>query len=94
MSNSIQAGTMLIQPSALLQSLGVESEPYCKNWNSLGTAESANLDNTVRTAHWNLFFMAEELHAIVPAWGGQNTLQRGMKRMLAKVRAQDLTVCR
>ena len=88
MPNTIQAGTMLVKQSTLLQSLGVESEPYCRNWRSLGILESSGLDQKVRAAGWNLFFMAGELRAVVPAWGGQNTLRRGVKRLLAQTRLQ------
>lgn len=79
---------MMVQCSTPLQSLGVESEPYCKNWRSLGALDSARLDLKLRTAGWNLFFMAEELRAVVPAWGGQNTVRRGLERLLTQTRLQ------
>lgn len=88
MSNQIQTGTMLVQQLAILQALGIESEPYARNWRSLGVLESSGLDRTVRAAGWKLFFMADELRAIVPAWGGQKTLGRGVKRLLARARLQ------
>ncbi len=88
MPNTIQAGTILVKQSTFLQSLGVESEPYCRNWRSLGILESSGLDQKVRAAGWNLFFMAGELRAVVPAWGGQDTLRRGVKRLLAQTRLQ------
>ena len=79
---------MMVQHSTLLQSLGIESEPYCKNWRSLGILDSSVLDHKLRAAGWNLFFMAEELRAVVPAWGGENTVRRGLKRLLAQTRLQ------
>ena len=88
MPNTIQAGTMLVKQSTLLQSLEVESEPYCRNWRSLGILESSGLNQKVRAAGWHLFFMAGELRAVVPAWGGQSTLRRGVKRLLAQTRPQ------
>jgi hypothetical protein len=88
MSNQIQAGTMLVAQSEILPLVGVESEIYFRNWHSLGVPESSGLDQQVRAAGWNLFFMAGELRAIVPAWGGQNTLRRGVKRLLAQTRRQ------
>ena len=89
MPNQIQPGTMMVRQSVILQSLGVESEPYCENWRSLSVRDSSGLDHKVRAAGWNLFFMAGELRAVVPAWGGQNTLRRGVKRLLAQTRLQD-----
>jgi len=88
MAHQIQAGTMMVQQSATLQSLEVDSEPYCRNWRSLGVTESLGLDRKVRAAGGNLFFMASEIRAVVPAWGGQNTLRRGVKRLLAQTRMQ------
>ncbi len=64
MPNTIQAGTILVKQSTLLQSLGVESEIYSENWCSLGILESLGLDQKVRAAGWNLFFMAGELRAV------------------------------
>lgn len=88
MPNQIQAGTMMVQQSAILQSLEVDSESYCQNWRSLGVTESLDLDRKVRAAGGSLFFMASEIRAVVPAWGGQNTLRRGVKRLLAQTRLQ------
>jgi len=88
MPNQIQAGTMMVQQSAILQSLEVDSEPYCRNWRSSGVTESLGLDRKVRAAGGSLFFMASEIRAVVPAWGGQNTLRRGVKRLLAQTRLQ------
>jgi len=89
MSNQIQTGTMMVQQSAILQALGIDSEPYAGNWRSLGVLESSGLDRNVRAAGWKLFFMAGELRAVVPAWGGQKTLGRGVKRLLTRTRLQD-----
>ncbi len=89
MSNTIQAGTMLVQQSALLHSLGTKGEIYSDQWCSLGAHESAGLDRKLRDAGWNFFFMADELRTIVPPWGGQRTLRAGVKRLLARTRAQQ-----
>ena len=88
MPNHIQAGTMMVQQSATLQSLGIESEVFSDNWRSLGVLESSGFDRKVRAKGLNLFFMASEIRAVVPAWGGQNTLRRGVKRLLAQTRRQ------
>jgi len=88
MPNQIQAGTMMVHQSAVLQAREAESEPYCRGWRSLGILESSTLDRKVRAAGWSLFFMAGELRAVVPAWGGQNTLRRGVKRLLVQTRLQ------
>ncbi len=88
MANQIQSGTMMVQQSPSLRPLGIESEAYSGSWSSLGAVESSSLDHKVRAAGWNLFFMAGELRAMVPAWGGQNTLRRGVKRLLAQTRLQ------
>src|SRR5271157_1823677 len=88
MANQIQSGTMLLHQSAKLESLELATESYCQNWRSLGIIESSGLDRKVRAKGWNLFFMAGEIRAVVPAWGGHNTLRRGVKRLLAQARLQ------
>jgi hypothetical protein len=88
MSNHIQAGTIMIQPSEGLRSLGIESESYCPHWQSLGSSESLSLERKIRDSGWKLFYMAEELKTAVHAWGGQKTLRRGVKRLLAQTRLQ------
>ena len=88
MANQIQAGTIMVRQLASLRSLGIESEPYSGSWQSLGVLESSGLDRKIRAAGWKLFFMASELRAAVPDWGGQKTLRRGVKRLLAQTRAQ------
>lgn len=88
--NPIQVGTIMVQRSAGLQSFGIQSEPYAGTWQSLGILESSGLDRRIRAAGWKLFFMADELRTVVPAWGGHETLRRGVKRLLAQTRAQHL----
>jgi hypothetical protein len=88
MPNHIQAGTIMVQPFESLRTLGIESEPYSETWQSLGVRESSGLDRRLRESGWKLFFMANELKTAVPAWGGQKTLRRGVKRLLAQARLQ------
>src|SRR5580700_3822380 len=88
MSNHIQAGTIMVQQSESLRSLGIESEPYCESWQSLGVSESSGLDRKIRDSGWKLFYMAGELKTSVPAWGGQEMLRRGVKRLLAQTRLE------
>jgi hypothetical protein len=84
MPYQIQTGTMMVYQSANLQPLAVESDPYFRNWRSLGAAESSGLESRVRAIGWTLFFLAGEIRTVVPAWGGHNTLRRGVKRLLAR----------
>ena len=88
MANQIQTGTIMVQQLTSLQPLGIESEPYSESWQSLGILESSGLDRKIRDAGWKLFYMAAEHRAVVPAWGGQKTLRRGVKRLLAQTRSQ------
>lgn len=88
MPNHIQTGTIILQQSESLRTLGIESEPYSGSWRSLGVLESSGLDQKIRDSGWTLFYMAGELKTAVPAWGGQKTLRRGVKRLLAQTRLQ------
>ncbi len=88
-SNTIQSGTILVQQSTLLRSVGMQGENYSDQWSSLGTNESAGLDQKLRNAGWNFFFLADELRTVVPPWGGEETLRAGVKRLLARTGAQQ-----
>ncbi len=88
MTKHIQTGTMMIHSSDRLRALGIESEPYCDNWQSLGGGESSRLERKIRDSGWKLFYMADELTTAVPGWGGQKGLRRGVKRLLARARLQ------
>ena len=88
MPHHIQAGTIMVQQSTNLQALGIQSEPYSGAWQSLGLAESDDLDRKIRAAGWKLFFIAAEMKAVVPVWGGQSTLRGGVKRLLAQAKAE------
>ena len=89
MANEIQAGTVLVQQSALLHSLGTKGESYTDQWCSLGTADSSEFDRKLRAAGWNFFFIADELRTIVPPWGGEKTLRAGVQRLLARTQAKQ-----
>jgi hypothetical protein len=90
MVNQIQSGTMMVYQLPDVKLLAVETEPYFGNWRSLGMVDSLALDHKVRAKGLSLFFMAGEITAVVPAWGGPNTLRRGVKRLLAQTRLQHL----
>jgi hypothetical protein len=79
---------MMVYQSLNLQPFALQGKPYFRNWCSLGTAESSGLDHRVRGEGWNLFFMAGEISALVPPWGGHNTLRRGLKRLLSQTHLQ------
>ena len=81
---------MILHQSAIGDTLDIVSESYCRDWRSLGILGSSELDRKVRAKGWNLFFMAGEIRAVVAAWGGHNTLRRGVKGLLAQTRLQHL----
>jgi hypothetical protein len=84
MPNEIQSGTMMVRSAEFPPGLQLETQSYNQTWSSLGTCDSSAFDGRLRAAGWNLFFMADELKAVVPAWGGQKTLRAGVRRLLAQ----------
>ena len=88
MPDHVQTGTMMVYQSANLEPFALQGEPYFRNWHSLGIAESSALDNKVRREGWSLFFMAGEIRALVPSWGGHNSLRTGLKRLLSQTHLQ------
>ena len=78
----------MVYQSANLKRFALQGKSYFRNWCSLGTAESSGLDSKVRGEGWSLFFMAGEISALMPPWGGHDTLRRGLKRLLSQTHSQ------
>jgi hypothetical protein len=87
MPATIHAGTMMIQEGLLLPpTVALESDSYSEGWRSVRTLDSFSLDRSIRTSGWHLFFMAEQLQAIVLG-GGEKSVSRGVKRIAVEVRS-------
>ena len=82
---TVRIGTVMMQAGTLMPaSMRVEAAPYSRTWQMIKNLDADSLDRQLRTAGWNLFFMAENLQVFV--WGrlSEKTLQTAIKRMLGR----------
>src|SRR2546430_15550736 len=87
---TVQAGTILIEDQPLMaQVLGLESEPYFKNWGVVKNFDRFALDRKIHAAGWNFFFMAAEVKMMFFGSLGPTKLRNAIRRILVKVRPQS-----
>ena len=82
---TVRIGTVMMQAGTLMPaSMRVEAAPYSRTWQMIKNLDADSLDRQLRTAGWNLFFMAANLQGF--AWGrfSEKTLQTAIKRMLGR----------
>jgi hypothetical protein len=82
----VTQGTVMMQTGTFLPSLRVEATPYWQGWQRITSADGDSLDRALRTAGWNLFFLADTVQAM--AWGhsGEKAVRRALRRVLRKVK--------
>jgi hypothetical protein len=89
MSGTVQVGTILMKEwPGMAQLLQFESEPCSGNWSLIKTLDGVSLDNKIRAAGWNFFFMAAEVKAMFFGVPGAAKIQNALQRILAKVKSQ------
>jgi hypothetical protein len=89
MSGTVQVGTILMKEwPGMAQLLQLESEPCSGNWSLIKTLDGVSLDNKIRAAGWNFFFMAAEVKAMFFGVPGAAKIQNALQRILAKVKSQ------
>lgn len=85
MSNSIDAGAILIKAGTLMpEFVRVKAGPYWQSWKVIEASDGATLDQSIRKAGWNFFFLSASLHALAWGHGGGKTFRRAIQRVLAK----------
>ena len=89
MSQTIKVGSILVKETLLLPSgVAVDSEAYSPGWKLVRNLDGYGLARLIVKAHWNFFYMANEMRAI--AFGNQlpATLRRALKRIASKPEGQ------
>ena len=65
MTPTVQVGTVLLGEKSprMSEVLALQSEPYFKNWSVVTVPNGSTLDDKIRAARWNFFFLADEVKA-------------------------------
>jgi hypothetical protein len=66
------------------QSLRVETEQYSQGWEIIKNSDADALDQDIRRADWNFFFLAGSIQATTLGYWRERTVRRAMGRVLAK----------
>jgi len=90
METTVQVGTILIENRPLImRTLNLESEPYSGPWGVLQSLTSSTLDQKIRSAGWNCFFMAAEVKGTAFGRLAAKSIQRALNRIFVNVRKLD-----
>ena len=83
------SGTTLIRENTLLPAgLAIESGIFLPGWRVVKNLDGSALARNVEGANWNFFYLAGEIRATVLGRDGSGTLQKAVKRILAKQEKQ------
>ena len=90
MNSIVQVGTILIEGRpAIIELLGLMSEPFSGKWCTVQGLDGFALDRKVHVAGWNFFFMVGEVKVSFLGAVGANNLRSALERILVKVRPQS-----
>jgi len=83
------SGTTLIRENTLLPAgLTIESEVFLPGWRVVKNLDGSALARSIEGANWNFFYLAGEIRATVLGRDRSGTLQKAVKRILAKQEEQ------
>ena len=90
MADTIKTGTILIAEGALLpESLPLESEPYAYGWRLVNNLDSNGLDQIIRQAGWNFFYIAGVIETNVFGSDEKKTTRKAVKRIIANLKSKN-----
>ena len=89
MSQTVKVGSILIKETLQLPSdVMVDSEAYSPGWKLVRNLDGYGLARLIVKAHWNFFYMADEMRATAIGSQVPGTLRRALKRIAAKPEGQ------
>ena len=87
---NIQVGDVLLDDRPQIhQALGLESEPFSGSWSRVKTIDRSFLDQQIRAAGWNLFFIPGEVKAVIFGALKAGKIQGAVTRILKKLRSRN-----
>jgi hypothetical protein len=90
MAETINTGTILIKDGTFLpDALRFESEPCATGWRLVKNLDGYGVSRKIHEAGWTFFCLAGELGATVFGFGGQKTVRRAVKRILANLKSGE-----
>ena len=91
MTDDKTTSTMLIKEGAFLpETVRFESEPYSKGWRLVKDLRGSEMEGQLLDAGWNLFCLAEELHASAVGSDLGKTTRRAIEKVLDTMKSDKL----
>jgi hypothetical protein len=88
-SQTIKVGSILVKETLLFPSgVTVDSEAYAAGWKLVRNLDGYGLARLIVKAHWNFFYMADEMRAIAVGSQVPATLRRALNRIASKPEGQ------
>jgi hypothetical protein len=89
MPEAIKAGTVLIKDGAFLPDPPLfESEPCATGWRLVKDLDGYGLHRKINEAGWTFFCLANGTKATIFGFGGQKSVRRAVKRILANLKSE------
>jgi len=90
MADTIKPGTILITGGALLpETILFESAPYAYGWRLVENIDSDGLDQIIRQAGWNFFYIAGVIETNVFGSDEKKTTRKAVKRIIANLKSKN-----
>jgi squalene cyclase len=90
MADTVKSGTILITEGALLpETILFESEPYAYGWRLVENIDSNGLDQIIRQAGWNFFYIAGVIETNVFGSDEKKTTRKAVKRIIANLKSKN-----
>jgi hypothetical protein len=90
LADTIKTGTILIAEGALLpESLLLESEPYAYGWRLVKNLDSNGLDQIIRQAGWNFFYIAGSIETKAFGSDEKKTTRKAIKQVIANLKSKN-----
>jgi hypothetical protein len=85
----VQKGSvMVLLGTQTPSSVPLAVKAYWKNWKLVGNSDAHDLDENLRRAGWNFFFVAGSVRGWT-AGSGETAIRRTMQRVLGKVKSAE-----
>jgi hypothetical protein len=90
MADTIKPGTILIAEGALLpESLLLESEPYAYGWRLVKKLDSNGLDQIIKQAGWNFFYIAGVIETNTFGSDEKTITRKAIERIIANLKSKN-----
>ena len=82
-----EGSVLMLSGTPTPESVPLHLKPYWQSWKVIANSDGHLLDQDLRKAGWNFFFIAGVVHGYVLGNGSASTVRRALRRIAAKVKS-------